>query len=147
MALTWHTVKRSILPWEFNFVTKKVKTHGPAPICRLSVFFFLLPTQLNSNLGHPSLIFEEKKTHYHFKFPLLCLLNHLHMQIHFMLTDLSLSLSLSLSLVPLCQFISLSLCLSACFFNIVLSFYPQIDKTIASSVQSRYWRHTHTHLL
>ena len=61
--------------------------------------------------------------------------------------SLSLSLSLPLSLVPLCQFISLYLCLSACFFNIVLSFYPHIVEAIASSVQSIYWRHTHTHTL
>ena len=65
--------------------------------------------------------------------------------------SLSLSLSFSLSLSLLSLFASLSVFLSVClpvfFFNIVLSFYPHIDEAIASSLQSRYWRHTHTHLL
>ena len=98
-----------------------------------SVFFNLLPSQLNSNLGHPSLIFEEKKrfiissslscansTTFTYK-SILCLVT---LQISLSLSlSLSLSPSLSCPSLPVYQSFSLSVCLFFQHCTLFLSTY------------------------
>ena len=99
---------RSILPWRYH-----MDRHQCAVFQRF-FFFNLLPSQLNSNLGHPSLIFEEKNA-LSFQVPSLVLTQPpTHTNPFYAYRSLSLSLSLSLSPSLLSLFASLSVFLSVC---------------------------------
>ena len=130
---------RSILPWRYH-----VDRHQCAVFQRFFIFI-LLPSQLNSKLGHPSLIFEEKNA-LSFQVPSLVLTQPpTHTNPFYAYRSLSLSPSLSCPSLPVYQSFSLSVRL---FFQHCTRFLSTYwSEAIASSVQSRYWRHTHTHLL